>query len=211
MKQLRASIYNAPYADSIPVLVRVVRPKKARDKRPNIPDRVKQAEDLPSPELIKAALQLWRDIRETGVVSEKECLYHIAWHILSLADHRVLNSPVLDALEDQMEMASAQDKDNVQRQLEKEADRIIAATLREYGEAEMAYFYEKNRVEFHRLYNEGRRSSPSPSKARNAGDSALIHAWHVRRSRLKALPNQLANTTDRHWPDSNQRGRCPAG
>lgn len=91
-----------------------------------------------------------------------------------------------------MEAVSAQDKDNVQRQLEKEADRIIAATLREYGEAEMAYLYEKNRVEFHRLYNEGRKSSSGPSKARNAGDSGVIHAWHVRRSRLKASPRRTA-------------------
>lgn len=170
MKNPLAFIRNAAYTDSIPVLVHVVRPKEARDKRPDMPDRVEQAEGLPSPELMKAALQLWRDIRETGVASEKDCFYHIAWHILSLADRRVLNSPVLDALEDQIEAASVQDKDNVQWQLEEEADRIIAATLREYGEAEMAYLYENDRVEFHRLYNEASKRSSGPSKAGNAGD-----------------------------------------
>ncbi len=56
-----------------------------------------------------------------------------------------------------MEAAPAQDKGKLQRQLEEEADRIIVATFREYGEAEMAYLYENNRVAFHRLYDKCRR------------------------------------------------------
>ena len=57
-----------------------------------------------------------------------------------------------------MEAALAQDKDKLQRQLEEEADRIIVATLCEYGEAEMAYLYQNDRLAFHRLYKQCRRN-----------------------------------------------------
>jgi hypothetical protein len=195
MERPLASIQSVTGADSIPVLVNIVAPETAQDQRPDIPDRLKPGEDLPSPELIRAVLRLWRDIRETGVVPEEDCLYHIVWCILSLADHRVLSSPVLAALEEQMEAVPDTDKDTFERQLEEEADRIIAGTLREYGEAEMALLYETNRVEFHRLYNAGSKKSLSPAETGNARTSAVIRSRQVRRSSLAVITGGLT----RYW------------
>jgi hypothetical protein len=190
-----ASIRSATLADSIPVLVNIVAPETAQDHRSDIPDRLKPGEDLPSPELVGAALRLWRDIRETGVVPEEDCLYYIVWCILSLADHRVLNSPELAALEEQIKAAADRDKDTFERQLEEEADRIVAGTLREYGEADMALLYETNRVEFHRLYNAGRKESFGPADTGNASSSALIGSRQVRRSNLGVIIGRLKS----HW------------
>lgn len=186
-----ASIPSATHADSIPVLVNIVPPGRAHDQRPEIPDHLKPGEDLPSPELIQVALRLWRDIRETGVVPEKDCLCHIIWCILSLADHRVLNSPVLAGLERQMEAVPEKDKDTFERQLEEEADRIIAGTLREYGEADMALLYETNRVEFHRLSTAGRKRSFGPTETGNTSTSAAIRPLQVRRSTLAVITGRL--------------------
>jgi hypothetical protein len=191
MERPLAPIQSATHADSIPVLVNIVAPETAQDQRSDIPDRFKPGEDLPSPELVGAALRLWRDIRETGVVPEKDCLCHIIWCILSLADHRVLNSPVLAGLERQMEVVPEKDKDTFERQLEEEADRIIAGTLREYGEADMALLYETNRVEFHRRSSAGRKRSFGPTETGNARTSAAIRSRQVRRSTLAVIAGRL--------------------
>ncbi len=197
MERPLASIHSAAYADSIPVLVNIVALGAAQDQRPDIPDRLEPGEDLPSPELIEAALRLWRDIRETGVVPERDCLYHIVWCILSLADHRVLNSPVLAALEEQMEAAPDKDKDAFERQLEAEADKIIAGTLCEYGEAEMAFLYETNRVEFHRFYDAGRKGSFGLAETENASISAVIRCRQVRRPSLGVITGGLMGYWER--------------
>lgn len=197
MERPLASRPSATDADSIPVLVNIVPPGTAQDQRPDIPDRLEPGEDLPSPELIQAALRLWRDIRETGVVPERDCLYHIVWCILSLADHRVLNSPVLAALEEQMEAAPDKDQDTFERQLEAEADRIIAGTLCEYGEADMAFLYETNRVEFHRFYDAGRKASCGPAETGNARTSAVIRPRHVRRLSLGVIADGLTSYWER--------------
>ncbi len=195
MERPLASIPSATDADSIPVLVDIVPPGTAQDQHPDIPDRLKLGEDLPSPELIRAALRLWRDIRETGVVPEEHCLYHIVWCILSLADHRVLSSPVLAALEEQIRAAADGDKDTLERQLEGEADRIVAGTLRECGEADMALLYETNRVEFHRLYDAGSKRSFDPAETGNAKTSAVIRSRQVGRLSLRMITGGLT----RYW------------
>ena len=193
MERPLAPIQSATHADSIPVLVNIVAPETAQDQRSDIPDRFKLGEDLPSPELLRVALRLWRDIRETGVAPQENCLHHIVWCILSLADHRVLSSPVLAALEEQIKAAGNSDKDPFERQLEEEADRIIAGTLREYGEADMALLYETNRVEFHRLSDAGRKGSFGPAETENARASAVIRSRQVRRSSLGVITGRLTS------------------
>lgn len=90
-----------------------------------------------------------------------------------------------------MEAAPGKDKDTFERQLEEEADRIMAGTLREYDEADMAFLYETNRVEFHRLYDAGRKRSFGPAETEKARTSAVIRSRQVRRSSLGVLTRGL--------------------
>ena len=85
------------------------------------------------------------------------------------------------------------DVNHFERQLEEEADRIIAGTLREYGEADMALLYETNRVEFHRLSDAGRKGSFGPAETENARASAVIRSRQVRRSSLGVITGRLTS------------------
>ncbi len=67
------------------------------------------------------------------------------------ADKRILNSPELKALQERIgEIEAPDEAQRLEQQWEKQADNIIAATLREYGEEEMAYLYENDIDEYSR-------------------------------------------------------------
>jgi hypothetical protein len=59
----------------------------------------------------------------------------------------------------------------------------------------MALLYETNRVEFHRLYNAGRKESFGPADTGNASSSALIGSRQMRRSNLGVIIGRLKS----HW------------
>ncbi len=113
----------------------------------------------------ETVLGLWRELRESGAISQRDCFRPIAQCIDGIAWNRIRNSPVLDALQEQIDEIEVETPDEAQRldQIwEEKADKITAATYREYGEEEMAYLIENDYTEFQRRYEQGIKKSQTP-------------------------------------------------
>ena len=152
-------IHDAVDADSVAALTRLARREVVQKKIPEILDRLKTIEQTqPGSSLFwETALGLWKELRETGAISQRDCFGPIAHSIDAIASKRIKNSPELDALEERIAEIEAKAPDGAQRlnQIwEETADKITAATYREYGEEGMAYLYENDYAEFQRRYEQ---------------------------------------------------------
>ncbi len=145
-------VHDPVNADATAELKRIARQKRVREKLPKLLDQIEQSAELPTDERVKkAALPIWQALRDSAVVPESECFGHIAACIDILVDTRIPNSPELKALQERIGKIEAPDEvQRLEQQWEEQADKITAATFREYGEEEMADLYENDRAEFDR-------------------------------------------------------------
>ncbi len=160
MKKPPTYIHDAVDADSVAALTRIARREVVHKKIPEILDRLKTIEQTQqgSPLFFETVLGLFKELRETGAISQRDCFRPIAQCIDGIAWNRIRNSPVLDALQEQIDEIEVETPDEAQRleQIwEEKADKITAATYREYGEEEMAYLIENDYAEFQRRYEQG--------------------------------------------------------
>ena len=145
-------IHNPVDADATAELKGIARHKRVREKLPKLLDQLEQSAELPRNERIeKAILPAWQALRDSAVVPESECFGPIAACIGRLTAKRILISPELNALQERIREFEAPDEaQRLEQQWEEQADKITAATFREYGEEEMADLYENDRAEFKR-------------------------------------------------------------
>ncbi len=152
-------IHEAVDADAVAALTRLARREVVQKKIPEILDRLNTIEQTQPGSLLffETVLGLWRELRESGAISQGDCFGPIAYYIDAIASKRISNSPELDALSERIEEIEAEEPDEAQQlrqQWEEKADKITAATYREYGEEEMAYLYENDYAEFQRRYEQ---------------------------------------------------------
>ncbi len=157
-------IHDAADAGSVAALTRIARRKAVQKKFPEIQDRLKTIGQTQPGSLLfwETALGLWKELRESGAISQRDCFGPIAYYIEGIALKRSLNSPELDALSERIEEIEAEaptEAHQLDQQWEEKEDKITAATFREYGEEEMAYLYENDPVEFQRRYEQGIKKS----------------------------------------------------
>ena len=157
-------IHEAVDADSVAALTRLARREVVQKKIPEILDRLKTIEQTqPGSSLFwETALGLWKELRETGAISQRDCFGPIAHSIDAIASKRIKNSPELDALEERIEEIETEAPDEAQQlrqQWDEKADKITAAIFREYGEEEMAHLYENDYAEFQRRFKQGIKKS----------------------------------------------------
>ncbi len=157
-------IHEAVDADAVAALKRIARREVVQKKIPEILDRLKTIERTQPGSLLffETVLGLWKELRETGAISQGDCFGPIAYYIDAIASKRIKNSRVLSALQERIAEIEAEAPDEAQRlnQIwEEKADEITVATFREYGEEEMAHLYENDYAEFHRRYEQGTKKS----------------------------------------------------
>ncbi len=160
-------IHEAVDADAVAALKRIARQEAVQKKIPEILDRLKTIEQTQPGSLLffETVLGLWRELRESGAISQGDCFGPIAQCIDGIAWKRITNSPELDALQEQIDEIEVETPDEAQRleQIwEEKADKITAATFREYGEEEMAYLYENDYAEFQRRYEQSMKKARTP-------------------------------------------------
>ncbi len=152
-------IHEAVDADAVAALTRLARREVVQKKIPEILDRLKTIEQTQPESLLffETVLGLWRELRETGAISKRDCFGPIAYYIDAIASKRIKNSRMLSALQERIAEIETEAPDEARRldQIwEEKADKITAATFREYGEEEMAYLYENDYAEFQRRYEQ---------------------------------------------------------
>ncbi len=152
-------MHDAVDADSVAALTRIARREAVQKKIPDIQDRLKTIGRIQPGSLAfwKTALGLWKELRETGAISQRDCFGPIAQCIEGIAGKRILISPVLNALQERIDEIVTEAPDEAQQlrqQWDEKADKITAAKFREYGEEEMAYLYENDYAEFQRRYEQ---------------------------------------------------------
>ncbi len=167
MKKPPTYIHDAAHADSVAALTRIARRKAVQKKFPEIQDRLKTIGQTQPGSLLfwETALGLWKELRESGAISQRDCFGPIAYYIEGIALKRILISRVLNALQERIDAIEAEAPDEAQRleQIwEEKADKITAAIYREYGEEEMAYLYENDYAEFERRYKQGIKKFRTP-------------------------------------------------
>ncbi len=160
-------IHDGADADSVAALTRIARREAVRKIFPEIQDRLKTIEQTQPGSLLflETVLGLWRELRESGAISQGDCFGPIAQCIDGIAWKRITNSPELDALQEQIDEIEVETPDEAQRleQIwEEKADKITAATYREYEEEEMAYLIENDYAEFQRRYEQGIKKFQTP-------------------------------------------------
>ena len=160
-------IHEAVDADAVAALTRLARREAIQKKIPEIQDRLKTIAQTQqgSSLYLETVLGLFKELRESGAISQRDCFRPIAQCIDGIAWKRITNSPELDALQEQIDEIEVETPDEAQRleQIwEEKADKITAATYREYGEEEMAYLIENDYTEFQRRYEQGIKKSQTP-------------------------------------------------
>ncbi len=160
-------IHEAVDADSVAALTRLARREAVQKKIPEIHDRLKTIEQTQPGSLLffETVLGLWKELRETGAISKRDCFGPIAYYIDAIASKRIKNSRMLSALQERIAEIETEAPDEAQRldQIwEEKADKITAATFREYGEEEMAYLYENDYAEFQRRYEQSMKKARTP-------------------------------------------------
>ena len=160
-------IHEAVDADSVAALTRLARREVVQKKIPEILDRLKTIERTQPGSLLffETVLGLWKELRETGAISKRDCFGPIAYYIDAIASKRIKNSRVLSALQERIAEIEAEAPDEAQRlnQIwEEKADEITVATFREYGEEEMAHLYENDQAEFQRRYKQSMKKARTP-------------------------------------------------
>ena len=157
-------IHEAVDADAVAALKRIARQEAVQKKISDIHDRLKTIAQTQrgSSLYLETALGLWKELRESGAISQRDCFRPIAQCIDGIASKRIRNSPELDALGERIAENEVETPDEAQqiRQLwEEKADKITAATYREYGEEEMAHLIENDYAEFQRRYEQDTKKS----------------------------------------------------
>ncbi len=160
MKKPPPYIHDAADADAIAALTRIARREAIQKKIPEIQDKLKTIERIDPGGLAfwETVLALFKELRESGAISQRDCFRPIAQCIDGIASKRIRNSPELGALQEQIAKIEAEAPDEAQRlnQIwDEKADKITAATDREYGEEERAYLIENDYTEFRRRYEQG--------------------------------------------------------
>ncbi len=160
-------IHDAADADSVAGLTRIARREAVRKKIPGIQDRLKTIGQTQPGSLLfwETALALFKELRESGAISQRDCFRPIAQCIDGIASKRIKNSPELSALQERIAEIETEAPDEAHRldQIwEEKADKITAATFREYGEEEMAYLYENDYAEFQRRYEQSMKKARTP-------------------------------------------------
>ena len=153
-------IHEAVDADAVAALKRIARQEAVQKKIPDIQDRLKTIAQTQrgSSLYLETVLGLFKELRESGAISQRDCFRPIAQCIDGIASKRIRNSPELDALQERIDEIDAEAPDEAQQlrqQWEEKADKIAAATFREYGEEKMAYLPENDYAEFRRRYEQG--------------------------------------------------------
>ncbi len=164
MKKPPTYIHDAADADSVAALTRIARQEAVRKIFPEIQDRLKTIGQTQPGSLLfwETVLALWKELRETGAISQRDCFGPIAHCIEGIAGKRILISPVLNALQERIDEILTEAPDEAQQlrqQWDEKADKITAAKFREYGEEEMAHLYENDYTEFRRRYEQGIKKS----------------------------------------------------
>ncbi len=164
MKKPPTYIHDAADADCVVALTRIARREAIQKKIPEIQDKLKTIERIDPGGLAfwEIVLALFKELRESGAISQRDCFRPIAQCIDGIASKRIKNSRVLSALQERIAEIEAEAPDEAQRldQIwEEKADKITAATFREYGEEEMAYLIENDYAEFQRRYEQGTKKS----------------------------------------------------
>ncbi len=167
MKKPPTYIHDAAHADSVAALTRIARRKAVQKKFLEIQDRLKTIGQTQPGSLLfwETALGLWKELRESGAISQRDCFGPIAYYIEGIALKRILISPELNALQERIDEIDAEAPDGIQQlrqQWDEKADEITVATFREYGEEEMAYLYENDYAEFERRYKQGIKKFRTP-------------------------------------------------
>ncbi len=157
-------IHEAVDADAVAALTRLARREAVQKKIPEILDRLKTIEQTQPESLLffETVLGLWKELRETGAISKRDCFGPIAYYIDAIASKRIKNSRLLSALQERIAEIETEAPDEAHRldQIwEEKADKITAATFREYEEEEMAYLIENDYAEFQRRYEQGTKKS----------------------------------------------------
>ena len=157
-------IHEAVDADAVAALTRIARREVVQKKIPEIQDKLKTIARIEPGSLAfwEIVLALWKELRESGAISQRDCFRPIAQCIDGIAWKRITNSPELDALQEQIDEIKAETPDEAQRldQIwDEKADKITAAIFREYGEEEMAHLYENDYAEFQRRFKQGIKKS----------------------------------------------------
>ncbi len=160
-------IHEAVDADAVAALTRLARREAIQKKIPEIQDKLKTIERIEPGSLAfwEIVLALFKELRESGAISQRDCFRPIAQCIDGIAWKRILISPELNELQEQIDEIEAETPDEAQRldQIwEEKADKITAATFREYGEEEMAYLIENDYAEFQRRYEQGIKKFQTP-------------------------------------------------
>ncbi len=160
MKKPPTYIHDAADADSVAGLTRIARREAVWKKIPGIQDRLKTIGQTQPGSLLfwETALGLVKELRESGAISKRDCFVPIAQCIDGIAFKRILISRALNTLQERIDEIEAKAPDEAQRldQIwEEKADKITAATFRDYGEEEMADLYENDYAEFQRRYEQG--------------------------------------------------------
>ncbi len=159
--------HEAVDADAVAALTRLARREAVQKKIPEILDRLKTIEQTQPESLLffETVLGLWRELRETGAISKRDCFGPIAYYIDAIASKRIKNSRLLSALQERIAEIETEAPDEAQRlnQIwEEKADKITAATYREYEEEEMAYLIENDYAEFQRRYEQSMKKARTP-------------------------------------------------
>ncbi len=157
-------IHDGADADTVAALTRIARRETVRKIFPEIQDRLKTIGQTQPGSLLflETVLGLWKELRELGAISQRDCFVPIAHCIEVIAWRRIFNSPEFDALSERIEEIETEAPDQAQRlrqQWDEKADKITAAIFREYGEEEMAHLYENDYAEFQRRYKQGIKKS----------------------------------------------------
>ncbi len=153
-------IHDAADADSVAALTRIARQEAVRKIFPEIQDRLKTIGQTQPGSLLfwETVLALWKELRETGAISQGDCFRPIAQCIEGIAGKRILISRVLNTLQERIDEIKTEAPDEAQQlrqQWDEKADKITAATNRDYGEDEMADLYENDYAEFQHRYKQG--------------------------------------------------------
>ncbi len=160
MKKPPTYIHDAVDADSVAALTRIARREVVQKKIPEIQDRLKTIGQTQPGSLSfwETVLGLWKELRETGAISKRDCFVPIAQCIDGIACKRTLISRTLNTLQERIDEIGAKAPDEAQQlrqQWDEKADKITAATYRDYGEDEMGDLYENDYAEFERRYKQG--------------------------------------------------------
>ncbi len=157
-------IHEAADADAVAALTRLARREAIQKKIPEIQDRLKTIAQTQqgSSLYLETVLGLFKELRESGAISQRDCFRPIAQCIDGIASKRIRNSPELDALGERIaenEVETPDEAQQIRQQWEEKADKITAATYREYGEEEMEYIIVIDYAEFQRRYEQGTKKS----------------------------------------------------